>query len=163
MKPNLFVIACTLTAVLSGCASTNPPELSNKEKATLVLDNLGSTDQTSLKYISDKTYIQHNQGAASGKQGLLEFLKQFPATPKSDHSNIVRAFEDGNYVVLHSNLADANAVVFDIFRFKNGLIVEHWDNFQDKTSPNPSGHTQTDGSTKITDLGKTAENKALVK
>lgn len=164
MKLNLFVVACAMSAVLAGCASTTTtPELSNKEKAILVLDNLGTTDQSSLKYISDETYIQHNQGAASGKQGLLNFLKQFPATPKSDHSNIIRAFEDRNYVVLHSDLADANAVVFDIFRFDNGLIVEHWDNFQDKTPANPSGHTQSDGTTKITDLDKTLENKILVK
>ena len=30
------------------------------------------------------------------------------------------------------------------------------------TAPNPSGHTQTDGPTEITDLDKTADNKKLI-
>ncbi|MEO7991044.1 MAG: nuclear transport factor 2 family protein [Chryseolinea sp.] len=52
---------------------------------------------------------------------------------------------------------------FDIFRFEDGLIVEHWDNLQETPKqPNPSGHTMIDGSTVSTDAAKTEENKKLV-
>jgi predicted SnoaL-like aldol condensation-catalyzing enzyme len=55
-------------------------------------------------------------------------------------------------------------VVFDIFRFENGLIVEHWDNTEAKCpQPNGSGRTQIDGSTEVADRDKTEGNKALAK
>ncbi|HEU4719941.1 MAG TPA: nuclear transport factor 2 family protein, partial [Gemmatimonadaceae bacterium] len=52
---------------------------------------------------------------------------------------------------------------FDIFRFENGRIVEHWDNLQTTAGPNPSGHTMVDGPTRATDLDATAANKGLVR
>ncbi|MBQ8069741.1 MAG: hypothetical protein IJ202_02690, partial [Bacteroidales bacterium] len=53
-------------------------------------------------------------------------------------------------------------VGFDIFRFEDGKIVEHWDNLQETPKgANPSGHTMLDGTTEIKDLDKTAENKTL--
>jgi len=43
---------------------------------------------------------------------------------------------------------------------KYGLIVEHWDNLDEKSAtPNPSGRTQIDGPTAVKDLDKTAETK----
>ena len=53
-------------------------------------------------------------------------------------------------------------VGFDIFRFENGLIVEHWDNLIPVADLNPSGHSQTDGTKSITDLEKTQANKTTV-
>src|SRR5450432_36302 len=53
---------------------------------------------------------------------------------------------------------------FDVFRFENDKIVEHWDNLQEKpASPNPSGHTMTDGPSDPVDLDKTETNKAFVR
>lgn len=81
--------------------------------------------------------------------------------------NNIRAFEDGDKVFLQTiyNFAGAGEqVAFDIFRFdENGKIVEHWDNLADLAEPNPSGHTQTDGTMEVTDLDKTEENRKLVK
>ena len=54
-------------------------------------------------------------------------------------------------------------VLFDIFRFEEGLVVEHWDNFTEPTPPNESGHTATDGPTEVEDRDKTDSNKALVR
>ena len=55
-------------------------------------------------------------------------------------------------------------VAFDIFRFdEDGKIAEHWDNLAALAEPNPSGHTQTDGTMEVTDLDKTEENRELVK
>jgi predicted SnoaL-like aldol condensation-catalyzing enzyme len=53
---------------------------------------------------------------------------------------------------------------FDIFRFEDGKIVEHWDNLQETpTQANPSRHTMIDGTTIVADLDKTAANKTLVR
>ena len=54
-------------------------------------------------------------------------------------------------------------MAFDIFRFEDGLIAEHWDNLADKAQANPSGHTQIDGDNEIKDLDKTEINRELVK
>lgn len=49
--------------------------------------------------------------------------------------NTARVFEDGDYVFAHSDYNFFGPKIgFDIFRFENGKIVEHWDNLQDGTS-----------------------------
>jgi predicted SnoaL-like aldol condensation-catalyzing enzyme len=64
-----------------------------------------------------------------------------------------------------SQTTDHNPFIapFDVFRFENGLIVEHWDNLLEVQKPNPSGRTQFDGATELTDLDKTAANKKVAK
>ncbi|MEO1435003.1 MAG: nuclear transport factor 2 family protein, partial [Bacteroidota bacterium] len=74
-----------------------------------------------------------------------------------------RAIEDGDYVALHTEYDFFGPKAgFDLFRFENSLIVEHWDNLTEITPPNPSGRTQFDGPTEITDLDKTEANKKVV-
>jgi hypothetical protein len=50
---------------------------------------------------------------------------------------------DGNVVFAHTDYnVFGPKVGFDIFRFEDGKIVEHWDNLQDTAArPGPSGHT----------------------
>jgi predicted SnoaL-like aldol condensation-catalyzing enzyme len=46
--------------------------------------------------------------------------------------NTVRVLQDGDFVATHTeyNFFGPKAG-FDIFRFENGLIVEHWNNLQE--------------------------------
>jgi predicted SnoaL-like aldol condensation-catalyzing enzyme len=76
----------------------------------------------------------------------------------------VRVVQDGDFVVLHTDYNFFGPKVgFDIFRFEDGRIVEHWDNLQETAlNPSPSGHTMIDGPTEISDLDKTENNKALM-
>jgi predicted SnoaL-like aldol condensation-catalyzing enzyme len=53
-------------------------------------------------------------------------------------------------------------VVFDILRFENGKIVEHWANVQEKADT-VSGHTMIDGATEVKNQEKTVNNKSLLK
>ena len=54
-------------------------------------------------------------------------------------------------------------IFFDIFRFEEGLVVEHWA-FSTMDAPsNRSGHTQIDGPTEVKHLGDTERNKAIVR
>lgn len=163
MKRYLICATLVLAALISGCATSNAPQLSNKQKAIEVMNNLATADRSSLAFISDKTYIQHNLSVASGKAGLYALLDKLPTIAKDEQGSVVRAFQDGDYVVTHSYVKAFNSAVFDVFRFQDGLIVEHWDNNQKPADKlNPSGHTMTDGATKITDLHKTQQNKLLV-
>ena len=90
--------------------------------------------------------------------------KYYKMRPKEDFkANVIRAYQDGDYVfTLTVYDFFGPKIGFDIFRFEDGLIVEHWDNLIDVSPPNPSGHTQTDGPTKSLNLNETEENKALV-
>ena len=97
--------------------------------------------------------------------GLAGFGAVLQALPKdSAKVNVIRAFTDGDYVFTHTDYNFFGPKIgFDIFKFEEGLIVEHWDNLTEKSiTPNPSGRTQIDGSTKAQDLDKTEKNKALV-
>jgi predicted SnoaL-like aldol condensation-catalyzing enzyme len=61
---------------------------------------------------------------------------------------VVRAFQDGPYVFTQEEgLILGQSVFFDVFRFEDGMIVEHWVFSTKAARPNESGHTQSDGPT----------------
>ena len=114
------------------------------------------------------TYIQHSTGVKDGKEGFIEFFKDFvKRNPKRD-IQIIRGWEEGKYVFLHAyqNINDGQAewVTTDFFRTdENDKILEHWDVIAPFKPQTPSGHTSVDGPTKVIDLDRTEENKALVR
>ena len=134
-----------------------------KEKVVELLKAIetGATDP--VAYINPNKYIQHNLAVADGLGGFGELLKTLP--PNTAKVNTARVFQDGDYVFTHTDYNFFGPKIgFDIFRLENGLIVEHWDNLQEKpANSNPSGHTMIDGETTRTDIPKTEENKKLVK
>lgn len=137
-------------------------EISNKEKVVALLKSIETGEQEPVGYINPDKYIQHNLEVADGLAGFGALLQQLP--PNSAKVNTVRAFQDGAYVFTHTDYNFFGPKIgFDIFRFENGKIVEHWDNLQETPKPNPSGHTMIDGATEIKDLDKTEANKTLVR
>jgi predicted SnoaL-like aldol condensation-catalyzing enzyme len=153
---SLFVISCSSTV-----AKENTMEKTNKEKAVELLRVFETRSDKPIEYINPNKYIQHNLGAADGVEGFKALIASLP--PSTAKTDIVRVIEDGNYVITHS-IDDSSepTVGFDIFKFENGKIVEHWDNLQAAVAKTPSGHTMIDGATEIKDLDKTKENKELV-
>lgn len=137
-------------------------EVSNTQKVTELLKSIETGATEPIAYINPEKYIQHNQGVADGLEGFGALLAQLPEGGAK--VNTVRVFEDGDYVIAHTDYDFFGPKVgFDIFRFENGLIVEHWDNLQEKVTETASGRTQIDGPTEITDLDKTEENKTLIR
>ena len=77
---------------------------------------------------------------------------------------MIRVFEDGDFAFAHTVYDFFGPKVgFDVFRFENGLIVEHWDNLIEVMPMNRSGRTQTDGAVALMDEANTESNKRLVK
>jgi len=112
--------------------------------------------------INPSKYIQHNLAVADGLAGFGSLLQQLPRG--SARVNTARALQDGDFVVTHTEYNFFGPKIgFDIFRFEDGKIVEHWDNLQETAGPNPSGHTMIDGSTQVAEVGATTANKAFVK
>ena len=137
-------------------------QLSNKEKATAVIESLETGNPEAIAYINPNKYIQHNLAVGDGLAGFGAIMKNAPEG--GFKAKVVRVFEDGDFVVLHTQYDFFGPKVgFDVFRFEEGLIVEHWDNLAEIAPANPSGRTQLDGETSISNLDKTSENKELVR
>ena len=134
-----------------------------KDQIYTLLKGIETGDPESVAVVNESKYIQHNPLTREGSEGLA---KQFKRLSKfSPRVEIVRIFEDGDYVFAHTDY-DFNVleIGFEVFRFQDDLAVEHWDNLQRKhSSPNPSGHTMIDGPTEATDLDRTEVNRELVR
>jgi predicted SnoaL-like aldol condensation-catalyzing enzyme len=133
---------------------------SQKQQVVDLLKAIETGAPEPVDVIDADNYIQHNLGAADGLAGFHALLK---AVPQGARVNTVRVFQDGDYVFAHSEYnVFGPRIGFDIFRFENGKIVEHWDNLQETAGPNPSGRSMIDGPIEARDLDKTEANKALV-
>lgn len=163
----LIVMASAVMMLITACMADNPVkedtmELSNKEKVVALLKSIETGATEPVGYINPNKYIQHNQAVADGLAGFGALLQQLPEG--SAKVNTVRVFQDGDYVIAHTDYNFFGPKIgFDIFRFENGLIVEHWDNLQEKVTETASGRSQIDGPNEITDFDKTETNKTLVK
>ena len=132
------------------------------QQVVALLKAIETRAQEPMRVINPAKYIQHNIAVADGPAGVAQLLKELPRD--STRVNTVRVFEDGDFVVAHSEYNFFGPKIgFDVFRFEDGLIVEHWDNLQETAGPNPSGHRMIDGPTAPTDLDSTEANKALVR
>jgi len=152
------------TVLLGNSAFAKEPTMpiSKREKAVALLNAIESGDQQAVGYVNAASYTQHNLAVADGLAGFGELLKALPEG--SAKVKVVRAFEDGDFVFTHTDYNFFGPKVgFDLFRFEDGKIVEHWDNLAVKAEQaNPSGRTQLDGTTELQDLALTEANKALV-
>lgn len=136
--------------------------LSPAEKVTALLNSFNTGDSAPIAYINPEKYTQHNLDVADGLAGFGAVMQNAP--PEGFSADVKRVFTDGDYVVAHTEYEFFGPKAgFDVFRFEDGLIVEHWDNLTPVAPPNPSGRTQFDGETELTDLDKTEANKAVVK
>jgi predicted SnoaL-like aldol condensation-catalyzing enzyme len=138
------------------------PMSSQKQQVIDLLKSIETGAAAPVGAINSSKYIQHNLAVADGLAGFGALLQQLPKG--SARANTVRALQDGHFVVTHTEYNFFGPKIgFDIFRFENGKIVEHWDNLQETAGPNSSGHTMIDGPTQVTDIAATSANKALVK
>ncbi|MEM1415644.1 MAG: nuclear transport factor 2 family protein [Myxococcota bacterium] len=127
----------------------------------------GHPAEAVARYTGER-YTQHSTGVPDGPEGFVEFFTGFlERNPKRD-IRVLRALDDGRHVFLHAyqslNEGEAEWVTMDMFDTDDeGLVVEHWDVITPFVGPGPSGRTQVDGPTEVTDLERTAENEALVR
>lgn len=179
----LTLIAALIITTLVGCSSAGnnnetvqtEPETVETTEATenaqidnaLALINSFATGDTSVAQdLLTEDYIQHNLAYGTGRDAFVGSVEYLAAAEVKTTVENIRAFEDGDYVFLQTvyNFAGAGEqVAFDIFRFEDGKIAEHWDNLATLAAEaNPSGHTQIDGTMELTDLDKTEENRELI-
>jgi len=91
-----------------------------------------SKDFTALDRYLHPDYIQHNPFIPPGKAGLRAFIAGLPDATRYEPGAIIA---EGDLVMVHGRYAGAAETPLlgiDIFRFEDGLVVEHWDVLQDE-------------------------------
>lgn len=150
---------------LAGQSSERKIIMTNKEKALALIGTFVSGDTAKAKELLAPGYIQHNLAFGTGADAFVAAVEGLAQAPVKTTVNNIRAFEDGDKVFLQTvyNFAGAGEQVgFDVFRFdEDGKIAEHWDNLADKAAPNPSGHTQIDGTLEKKDVDKEETRKVV--
>lgn len=142
-------------------------KMTNTQKALELINTFATGNTVKATELLAEGYIQHNLAYGTGRDAFVGSVAYLASAPVKTTVNNIRAFEDGDKVFLQTTYNFAGSgeqVAFDIFRFdENGKIAEHWDNLANKAEPNPSGHTQTDGTKEIYALDKTEANRQLIK
>jgi len=136
---------------------------SDIEKVSDVFEGISAGDVSlATRYIDHKRFVQHNPYAADGVEGLTRFIAQSPRDQLQ--LTMLRAIQDGCYVVTQAKgQRSGRNIFFDIFRFEDGLIVEHWAFSTEAVPPNESGHTQIDGPTEAKLSADTEKNKSVIR
>ncbi|MDM8359121.1 nuclear transport factor 2 family protein [Pandoraea communis] len=135
---------------LSASAGTAPPVsasqmAANKQVVLAFYDaGLNRKDFDAARQYLGAQYIQHNPNAADGVEGFGKFLEFLRKNQPDSRSDVVRAFADGDYVILHVRKVprpgDLPIAIVDIFRLDKGKIVEHWDVSQQVPAKTVSGN-----------------------
>ena len=133
-----------------------------KEQIRALLKSIETGDPEPVAVVNEAKYIQHNPQTREGSEGLAVLFKRLSKT--EPRVNMVRAFEDGDFVFAHMEYDFASRKIgFEVFRFENGQAIEHWDNIQERQGHNQSGRSMVDGPTDATDHDLTENNRALVR
>jgi predicted SnoaL-like aldol condensation-catalyzing enzyme len=136
--------------------------LANKDKIRALLKSIETGDPGPVAVVNEAKYIQHNPQTHEGSEGLASLFQRLSKT--GPRVNIVRAFEDGDFVFGHTEYDFASRKIgFEVFRFEDGRAVEHWDNIQERLGPNKTGRSMVDGPTEAVDLNLTESNRALAR
>lgn len=118
----------------------NPRTVSAAQDANLALvlefyDRFFNRHETieAAKVIDDR-YRQHNPEVPDGKAPFVDYFTGFFEENPHSHALVVRSAANDDLVWLHvhstNGHADPGQAVVDIFRVKDGKIVEHWDVIQ---------------------------------
>jgi predicted SnoaL-like aldol condensation-catalyzing enzyme len=101
----------------------------------------GVTD--ALDLVADD-YVEHSPVIPAGKQGLAVFLHGLSSREPAPQVLLHQVIADDEHVVVyyHSTTGSGGpgSAVADIFRLRDGAIVEHWDVVQPLPESVPSGN-----------------------
>jgi predicted SnoaL-like aldol condensation-catalyzing enzyme len=136
--------------------------MTNKDRIRALLKSIETGDPEPVSVVNEAQYIQHNPQTHEGSEGLAALFKRLSRS--SPRVNVVRAFEDGEFVFAHTEYDfSSRKIGFEVFRFEDDRAVEHWDNIQERRGPNRAGRTMVDGPTESVDIALTDNNREIVR
>lgn len=107
----------------------------NKALAVALIEDvlMGKNPAKITEYISSESYAQHNPGIADGLEGIIAAVETLTAQGNMfQYTDIHAVLGEGNFVltVSEGQWNNTTNAFFDLFRMKDGMIVEHWDVIQ---------------------------------
>jgi predicted SnoaL-like aldol condensation-catalyzing enzyme len=136
-------------------------ENTNIAKVLAVFEAMSAQDaDRAIQYVGPH-FEQHYPNMAAGVEGFKQYI--VGSTPEQLKLRVVRAFEDGPYVVTQVIAESSGQNMFAVYRFEGGLIAEHWAFSTPHAPPNKSGHTQLDGPADAKHLEDSEKNKTFAR
>jgi predicted SnoaL-like aldol condensation-catalyzing enzyme len=115
--------------------------MSNKELVKKAITEIFvNKDMTAIDRYFDENYIQHNPRFPSGTEGLKAVIKNLKTEIKYESSLVV---EEGEFVMIHGRYegwGPKPVIAVDVFKVKNGKLVEHWDILQEEVPMDKSAN-----------------------
>ncbi len=138
--------------------------MNNRQNAVdILVRGIAGGDTDFLEHIVAEDYKQHNPRVPDGREGLIGMVKHLQSEGGSFTVEPVRIIADGDVVAVHGrHTGVGESAAFDVFAFRDGVAVEHWDGIQEPPDTTVSGRSMIDGPTEITDLDRTEQNRKLV-
>src|SRR3954451_4564254 len=137
MRSILISLVGLVTLAASPALAADAATLEANKKTVLAFYEAGLNQKdfdAASKFFGPR-YVQHNPTAPDGIEGFRAFLGFLREKFPDGHSEIKRAFADGDYVILHVHSvrekASRGRAIVDIFKLEDGKIVEHWDVVQE--------------------------------
>jgi predicted SnoaL-like aldol condensation-catalyzing enzyme len=137
MKIIVAALVGMLTLATSPSFAADPAREEANKKTVLEFYEQGLNRKdfdAAAKFIGPR-YVQHNPTAPDGPEGFKAFVGFLREKFPDSHSEIKRAFAEGDYVILHVHSVrekgSRGRAIIDIFKLEDGKIVEHWDVVQD--------------------------------
>jgi predicted SnoaL-like aldol condensation-catalyzing enzyme len=147
--PLLNVMAVILTMVaapLVGLAAETPQEAANKQlvldfyrdiEATMAAGKPGEMPKVDAKYL-DPGYIQHSvhgQGAPGMQGGGRPMPKMGPISLLTIMAEGDKVIQVTSRTIADSEGKPVETIIFNLFRVKDGKLIEHWDAFGVPSQP----------------------------
>ena len=128
-----FGMAAMVMALSSSPALAGPVQEANKKLVSNAMRELFITRDAAkaVRLYFGSHYLQHNPTIPDGADDLPTVVASLPANFKYEPGIIVA---DGDMVMIHGRYTGWGPkplVTVDIFRVKNGKLVEHWDVMQE--------------------------------
>ncbi|HAA14630.1 MAG TPA: hypothetical protein DCE41_24265 [Cytophagales bacterium] len=89
--------------------------------------------ETASQYISEEQYIQHNPMFPDGFDAFVSAMETMKTQmPDFKYVKAHHVWGEGNFVLVagEGNNNGTAMIIYDLFRFDDGKIVEHWDIIQ---------------------------------
>jgi predicted SnoaL-like aldol condensation-catalyzing enzyme len=126
---SLLLVGLILSPDIAQSAQAPPPGGASAAAAREAMISIfDRKDLSAIDRFFANQFVQHDPNISDGLVGLRQYAAEIAASPGAK-IKIYRSLEDGDLVLLHSKYEGlsgqlASLIAFDLFRFKDGKIVE---------------------------------------